>query len=162
MAGVEEGGGVGVHESLFQDEEPLDRVVPVVPGKACRGTGARGAGRRTPATGGPDSAPHPSAPRPGRGLTLVAQLEVEQGVDAAHGLLAGGRPQVRTPWGEEADEEAQVVEGHQGLRGRGGAVGCRGGPCRETHRFPQASSKQPETQPRGRHADSGGTPYGGS
>lgn len=36
-------------------------------------------------------------------------------MDAVHRLLAGGRPQVRTARGEEADEEAQVVEGHQSL-----------------------------------------------
>lgn len=57
----------------------------------------------------------PPAALSSQGLTLIAQLEVQQGVDAAHSLLAGGRPQVRTPWGEEANEEAQVVEGHQGL-----------------------------------------------
>ena len=55
-----------------------------------------------------------TAAQPG-GLTLIAQLQVQQGVDAAHSLSASGRPEVGAPWGEEANEEAQVVEGHQGL-----------------------------------------------
>lgn len=66
----------------------------------------------------------PPAPLCSQGLTLIAQLQVHQGVDAANSLLAAGRPQVRTPWGEEANEEAQVVEGHQGLE-RQTASCCR-------------------------------------
>lgn len=115
VAGVEEDGRVRVYKAIFEGEEPLCHIVLVVTGEACGG-GGRWSWAGPPWLPGAQTAPHPSSQR----LTLVAQLEVEQGVDTAHGLLAGGRPQVRTPWGEEADEEAQVVEGHQGLERRGG------------------------------------------
>jgi hypothetical protein len=60
----------------------------------------------------------PQPPTPSSELTFIAQLQVQQGIDTAHSLLAGSRPCVCTSWGEESNEEAQVVEGHQGLEWR--------------------------------------------
>lgn len=108
-----------MNKAVFEGEELLSHVIPVVTGETCEAGGSVELGRASLATWGPGSAPHPSSTSPSQRLTLIAQLEVEQRVDTAHGLLAGGRPQVRTPWGEEADEKAQVVEGHQGLERRG-------------------------------------------
>lgn len=80
-----------------------------------KGIGLPGPGRPAPTARLPGRQPPPLP----AGLTLVAQLQVEQGVDAVHGLPAGGAAQVGTPRGEEANEEAQVVEGHQSLGGDG-------------------------------------------
>lgn len=50
-------------------------------------------------------------------LTLIAQLQVQQGVDTAHSFLAGSHHCVSTPRGKETDKETQVVEGYQCLQG---------------------------------------------
>lgn len=115
MAGVEQDVRVGAHEAVFEGEESLNHIVPVVAGEAYRGRMESGAGQAPPQPPGPRLCPSASSTCTQPGLTLVAQLQVQQGVDTAHGLLAGGGPQVRTARGEEANEEAEVVEGHQGL-----------------------------------------------
>lgn len=138
-AGVEENVRVGVHEAIFEGEESLNRIVLVVAGEAYGGRMESGAGQALPQPPGPRLCPSVSSTSLRPGLTLVAQLQIQQGEDTAHSLLAGGGPQVRTARGEEAYEEAQVVEGHQGLerqmegvlqRHSGGQRRRGLGPCR--------------------------------
>lgn len=54
VAGVEEDGRVGVHKAVFEGEEPLGHIVPVVTGEACGGRRHVELGRTSLATWGPD------------------------------------------------------------------------------------------------------------
>lgn len=47
--------------------------------------------------------------------TFVAELDVEQAVDAVDGVLANAGQGVRAARGEERDQDAEVVEGDDGL-----------------------------------------------
>lgn len=60
----------------------------------------------------------PKPPCAARAPTFVAQLDVEQAVDAVDGVLANAGQGVRAARGEERDQDAEVVEGDDGLRGR--------------------------------------------
>ena len=65
---------------------------------------------------------HPPRARPPL-PTFVAQLDVEQAVDAVDGALPDAAHRVGAARGEEGDENTQVVEGDNGLRGQHGWVG---------------------------------------
>lgn len=133
VAGVEENGGVRVRQAILEAEELLSHVIPVVSREACKVAGHVGWAQAFPGHQRPSLCslipPAHTHCCPAGELTLIAQLQVQQGVDAAHSLSASGRPEVSAPWGEEANEEAQVVEGHQGLErqtwGCGGDAGGR-------------------------------------
>lgn len=56
-------------------------------------------------------------PSTARTPTFVAQLDVEQAVDAVDGVLANAGQGVRAARGEERDQDAEVVEGDDGLQG---------------------------------------------
>lgn len=44
VAGVKKDSRVGVHEAIFEGEEPLSHIIAVVSGEACRRRKERGAG----------------------------------------------------------------------------------------------------------------------
>lgn len=56
-------------------------------------------------------------PATARTPTFVAELDVEQAVDAVDGVLANAGQGVRAARGEERNQDAEVVEGDDSLQG---------------------------------------------
>lgn len=80
---------------------------------------------------------------PAHAPTFVAQLDVEQAVDAVHRVLADAGQGVGAARGEEGDQHAEVVEGDHGLRGDN-----RGRAGVGEHRATASGCREPSTHPR--------------
>lgn len=96
-----------------------------------------------------------SAP-PARAPTFVAQLDVQQAVDAVDRVLANAGQGVGAARGEERDQHAEVVEGDDGLRGdnRGHAGGGERGAAASGAASTPSLQHSPAPTPGGTHARS--------